>query len=362
MHSHRFDVIVVGAGVAGLTAAAVAARQGRRVALVATGAGSLVIRSGCVQAGEFTESRVAADACAALGFFRGMAEAAGCPFEGDVSGRHLLPNLLGDFESVALAPRSLWNGEPRNGSSTAIVGIRGLSCFDENFMAERMNEEARKLGFWCDCAARQISVAHIFGCSVTALRIAAKFDSDAGFRAELARALRLAAPESDRILVPGILGLHSSAEQLAEFEHEVGCAVCELRTLPPSVPGLRLFNRLLSYLREIGVELFQGFPVQSLRIEEGYCPELQIASPGRPTILHGDSVVLAIGRHSVELVSNGCAGLDEQMRPISSDGSVMAWNVLVADSKQRREWVSEILSGYCAGNLTTEARGDRAAK
>jgi glycerol-3-phosphate dehydrogenase subunit B len=362
MDSHRFDVIVVGGGVAGLTAAAVAARHGQRVALVATGPSSFVLGNGCVKAGEFTQPSAAHEVSAAIGFFLEMAEAAGCPFAGDVSEQRLLPTILGDFETVALAPRSLWNAEPCNSSSTAIVGIRELSCFDERFMTARMTEQARKLGFWCDYAARQISLAHIFGCSVTTLRIAAKFDSDAAYRVELAGALRLAVPGFDRILVPGILGLHSSGQQLAQFEREVGCSVCELPTLPPSVPGLRLFNRLMGHLNGIGVELFQGFPVQSLRIEDGCCSELQIASPGHPTILHGDCVVVAAGQHSVGLVGKGCAGLDEQMRPVSFDGSVMTRNVFIADSGRHNGSAAEIFFGYRTGNLTAAQWGQYAAK
>ncbi len=362
MDSHRFDVIVVGAGIAGLTAAAVAARHGERVALVATGPGSFVLGNCCVRAKEFIQLGTAHEVSEAIGFFREMAEGAGCPIDGDIPERRLLPTILGNFESFALAPRSLWNAEPCNGASTAIVGIRELSCFDENFMAERMNEQARRLGFWCDYAARQISLAHIFGCSVTAIRIVARFDCDAGFRTELAGALRVATQGFDRIFVPGILGMHSSAQQLAQFEREVGCTVCELPTLPPLVPGLRLFNRLWNYLHEVGVELFQGFPVVNLRIEDGFCSELEIASPGHSTILHGDCVVLAAGRNSAGLVGKGYAGRDEQMRPVAADGAVMAWNVLVADSRQREGFATEILSGYCAGNLAANARGQYAAK
>lgn len=362
MDSHRFDVIVVGAGVVGLTAAAVAVRTGRRTALVATGPGSFVFGCGRVKAKEFIELEAADEVGGAIAFFRERSEAAGCSFEGDVSERRLLPTILGDFESVALAPRSLWDAEPCNGSSTAIVGIRELSCFDENFMAERMNDQARKQGFWCDYAARQISLAQIFRGPVTTLRIAAKFDSDAAFRAELADALRLVAPGFDRILVPGILGLHSSEQQLSQFEREVGCSVCELPTLPPSVPGLRLFNRLSGNLHKIGVELFHGFPVLNLRVDDGYCSELQIASPGHPTILHGDSVVLAAGQHSAGLIGNDCAGLDEQMHPVTSNGSVMAWNLFVAHSGSRNGVGAEILSGHRAGNLAAAKRGQYAAR
>lgn len=362
MDSHCFDVLVVGAGTSGLTAAGAAARTNQKVALVATGPGGFVLGSGCLKAQEFIQCGAAREMGEAIAFFQEMAQAAGGPLEGNISEMHYLPTILGDFQGVALAPRSLWNAEPRNGSRTAIIGIRELSCFDENFMAERMNEQARRLGFACTYTARQISLAHTFGGPVTTPRIATRFDNDPGFRSELVKALRLAASGFERGVVPGILGLHSSAQQLAQFERELGCSLCELPTLPPSVSGLRLFNRLWSYLHEIGVELFQGFPVQKVQIHDGSCLELQVASPGHPMILRGECVVLAAGQNSAALLGAEFAGHDERMRPLTAGGSVMAWNLFVAESSPHDRVDSsgdamEILAGYRAGNLAAETRG-----
>ncbi len=366
MDSHRFDVVLVGAGLSGLTAAAAAARRNRKVALVAIGPGSFVLGTGCLKAQEFPQPDAADEMGEAIAFFREMAQAAGCPFEGDLSARRYLPTILGEFQSVALAPRSLWNAEPRNSTPTAIVGIRELSSFDGNFMAERLNDQALMLGFAGTYTARQISLAHIFAGPVTTLRIATRFDSDPGFRSELVSALRIAASGFERILVPGILGLHSSGQQLAQLERELGCSLCELPTLPPSVSGLRLFHRLWSYLNQIGVELYQGFPVEKVWVHDRCCTELQIASPGHSMILRGECVVLAAGRHSAGLLDRAYAGHDEQMLPLTSAGEVMARNLLVAESGGRDEAGSsghamEILTGYRAGNLAAATRGHYAA-
>jgi flavin-dependent dehydrogenase len=48
MASNHFDVVVVGAGIAGMTAAAAAAGQGRKVGLVNAGFGLFVFGAGCV--------------------------------------------------------------------------------------------------------------------------------------------------------------------------------------------------------------------------------------------------------------------------------------------------------------------------
>jgi glycerol-3-phosphate dehydrogenase subunit B len=296
-----------------------------------------------------------------------MAKLAGCAYEGDLANRRTLPTILGDFESVALAPRLLWNAEPRSGTRTAVIGIRGLSAFDENFMAERLNEQARIAGSGGSYTPLQIALSRDLGIPATTLRIARLFDSDPGFRAELIAALRPVVFGFDRILLPSMLGLQSSDQQIAEFEEELGRVLCEMPTLPPCIQGLRLFHRLWSRLLEIGVEFFYGFPVEELVIRDRLCASLRIASPGHPLSLRGESIVLAAGYHSADLLPESCAGLDRQSRPLAFGGTVMAWNVFVAGQLQRHSTegernAAEILAGYQTEKLAAAARGYHAAR
>jgi glycerol-3-phosphate dehydrogenase subunit B len=367
MDSHHFDVIVVGAGLSGLTAAGAAARDGLKVALVATGPGSFVLGSGCVEEQEFARPGAASEMADAIAFFREMAQAAGCPYQGGVSEAHLLPTILGGYKSVALAPRFLWNADPGSSCATAIVGVKELSSFDESFMAERLNEQARRLGFNAMYQARKISLAPMFKGPVTTVRIAARFDSDHGFRAELLGALRIAASGFERVLVPGMLGLNSSEKELGQFEHELGCSLSELPTLPPSISGLRLFHRLRGYLREIGVELFEGHPVVKVQISDGLCTELVIASPGHPLILRGDSVVLAAGQHTSELFGNAHSGHDDQMRTFTAAGKAIVSNLFDAgtgsrDGTEKTGNAAQIFAGHRAGIAAAATRGKYAAR
>jgi glycerol-3-phosphate dehydrogenase subunit B len=365
MKSDRYDVVVVGAGICGLTAAGAAAHRKMKVALVATGPGSFVTGPGWLKAQNILRASAAPDLSEAIVFFCEMARRAGCPYAGDISTAKYLPSLLGDFQSVALAPLLLWNAEPRDGVSTAIVGIRGLSGFDENFMAERLSERARAMNSSGTYAARQISFSRDMGAPVTTLRIAQLFDRDPAFRKELVYALRAAASGFQRIFVPGMLGLDSAAEEIAEFKLELRCAVCEIPTLPPSIPGLRVFHRIESYLRQIGVELFRGFPVEGVVIHDGLCTDVRIAAPGHAMNLRCQSAVLATGRHSASPLDGTYAGRDQQMRPLDSTGAVMARNLFIAgplpDSVGNNGDAMRILTGYRAGNLAASTKGNHAA-
>jgi glycerol-3-phosphate dehydrogenase subunit B len=367
MGTDRYDVVVVGAGLSGLVAAGVAAHRKLKVALVSTGPGSFVTGPGWLKAQEILRASAELELKEAIALFCKLTRLAGCPYAGDISTTRALPSILGDLESVALAPLTLWNAEPREGISTAIVGVRGLSCFDENFMAERLTEQAHLISSSCTYTARQISLTREMGIPVTTLRIAQCFDRDPTFREELINSLRTAASGFARILVPGILGLESSDEQIAEFERELGCTVGEITTLPPSIPGLRVYHRLESYLHKIGVELYRGFPVEQVEIHNGLCTGLRVACPGRPMNLHCQSAVLATGRRSVSPLGNEYAGRDQQMRPLTSTGSVMARNLFIAGSfphsgEDHHGDVLHILTGYRAGNLAASTRGNHAAR
>jgi glycerol-3-phosphate dehydrogenase subunit B len=365
MESDRYDVVVVGEGIAGFTAAAAAAHRKLRVALVATGPGSIVNGLGWLKAQDIPRASSAPDLGEAIAFFCEMARRAGCPYAGDISTAKYLPSLMGDFQSVALAPHLLWNAEPRDGVATVIIGVRGLSGFDENFMAERLSEQTRAMNSSGTYAARQISLARDMGAPVTALRIAQLFDRDADFRKELVCALRIAASGFQRIFVPGMLGVDSSAEQITEFSQELGCPVCEISTLPPSIPGLRVFHRMESYLRQIGVELYRGFPVEKLEIDDGVCTGARVAAPGHAMNLRGDSVVLAAGSHSASLLGEAYAGRDHEMRPLNSTGTVMARNLFIAgtlpNSAGDNGNAVRILTGCRAGNLAASTRKNHAA-
>jgi len=367
MENNRFDVVVVGAGLAGLTAACAAARQGLRTASVATGPGSFALKPGWISAQEMRELATAPERGEVIAFFREMAHLAGCPFEGDCDTTRYLPTIFGDFQSVALAPAMLWNGVPRDGALTAIAGIRGLSSFDENFVAERLNEQVRRIGFSCAYTARQIVPPGDFRTPVSVLHVAKRFDSDPGFRTEMAAVLRQTAAGCDSILVPGVFGIRSGADWFSGFESEVGCLVGEIPTLPPSIPGLRLFHCLESYLRKLGVEIFWGFPVERVQADGGSGIDLSVASPGHATILHGNSVVLAAGRSSETLLNETSRGSEGQTSVRDLMQLSIGRNLFLTPLAPHRGAASDsnvrnILAGYCAGKLAAATRSCYAAR
>jgi glycerol-3-phosphate dehydrogenase subunit B len=356
--SYHFDVIVAGAGIAGITSAAVAASRGLRVALVSTGPGSFVLGAGCVEVQNMDRNTPSLED--AFGFFRGFTELAGCGFRGGLEEKHYVPTILGSFQTVSLAPFYMWNGDPSAANRVAVVGIRGLSSFDSNFAAERLTYHASKLDHSSKYGAYEIELSIEEGTVPGTLQFGNRYDRDVRFRQELRDALKPIATKADAIILPGILGLKSGQIEIEWLENQLGCLICELPTLPPSIPGIRLFNRLEARLRKAGVEVFTGFPIQQIQIENGHYRGILLEAPARPLPLSSETLILATGPFSGELLGASSFGVNRALHPLDATGAVIADNLFAAgailhNSNAHGGNAVAILTGYASGMLAAGA-------
>lgn len=367
MENFRFDLVVVGAGIAGLTAAGAAGARGLRVAVVNTGLGQFVFGAGCVESRPLLPNEAPEKLAEAVDFFCDLTRRAGCPFLGGLDERRHLPSIMGSFQTVALAPFYLWNGDAAAQVRAAVVGIKGLSSFDAQFATERLNHNARRQNLNTTYVAREIELSLASDTVASTLQFANRFDRDPNFRRELLDALKPITRDTDQIILPGILGLRTGLREISEFERALDCPLCELPTLPPSVPGLRLFNALQTYLRRSGVEFFSGYPVQKLEIEAGHCRGVLVDVPARPLRLSSETVILASGQFSASLLEGTFFGVDGRLRPITQSGAVIADNLHVAGALLRGTGGQggnerAILTGYRAGLSALEQGGRHAAE
>ncbi|PKU23885.1 FAD-binding protein [Telmatospirillum siberiense] len=367
MESYRFDLVVVGAGIAGLTAAAAAAARGLRVGVVNAGFGLFVFGAGCVESRQLLPNEAPEKLGEAIEFFCDLTRRAGCPFRGGLDERRHLPTIMGSFQTIALAPFYLWNGDAAAQVRAAVVGIKGLSSFDAQFATERLNHNARRQDLNTSYVAREIELSWMPGTTATTLQLANRFDRDADFRRELQQALEPITRDTDLIILPGMLGLRSGLNEISDFERALDCPLCELPTLPPSVPGVRLSNAIERYLRKSGVEFFSGFPVRKIDLDGGRCQAVQIDAPARPLRLVGDEVILASGQFSAPLLGAEFFGVDGWLRPITRSGAVIAENLHVAGALLRSTGghggnERAILTGYRAGMSVAGQGGRHAAE
>ncbi len=253
MSADGCEVLVIGEGLSGIVAAATAASQGSRVTLVSKGPGNFVLGPGCIDLDGLDATRFVEDEVeSAVRFFLELTASADCAYSGGVRERRLVPTVLGELQSVSLAPRWLWQADPSNVSKAVVVGIANMASFDANFVAERLSFHCREAGWPTLFRSEIVSLPDHPSHALTALEIAGHLDRDSDYRSALARAFRPVVRDAELLIIPAILGVKSSDADIVCFEEDIGCALCELATLPPSVIGLRLLQRLRASAGEHG--------------------------------------------------------------------------------------------------------------
>jgi glycerol-3-phosphate dehydrogenase subunit B len=309
----HYDAIVVGAGVAGLTAAARLAESGARVCVLAKGVGSTHLAAGTVDVLGYDPDRVDAPAEAlpafvaerpdhpyalvrveaigpALDWFAERIERGPQPgyrYLGSLERNYLLPTAIGAARPSALVPETMAAGDLRAAEPVCAVGLRPLRDFHAALCAAnvaRSGVEARAVELPFDADRPDEN----------ALGLARRFDDPAVRRAfadRLAPMLR----EGERVALPAVLGARDPHGVWLDLESRLGRPVFEIPTPPPSVPGMRVYDALRAAVRAAGGRIVMGAEVVGAEREGHRVTALHAHTAGRDTSFAGRWVVLATG-------------------------------------------------------------------
>lgn len=317
-------VVVIGAGLAGLTAALRLARTGQSVTLATKGPGGLQLSQGTIDILGYSPERVTrpleaiaslpdehpyasigADEVAAAVIWLGQ-QLGPELLTGDPSTNLHLPTAVGALRPTALAQPSMVAGDARapsapeerggvsKGLTYAVVGVRQLKDFPADLIAGNLARTTAPDGTrlaansaWIDLQARPGEA------DPSPLTYARSMDDEA-FAATFARAVAKAAGKGDVVAVPAVLGIRRRGvwQQVQDI---VGRPVCEIPLPPPSVPGLRLYEALLALVRAAGVRFIQGSHVTGFTPDGGRVASVTLAAAGGPRELAADAVVFAPG-------------------------------------------------------------------
>jgi glycerol-3-phosphate dehydrogenase subunit B len=317
------DLLVIGAGWSGLLAAYTAAQAGLRVQVVAKGLGSMHWGAGTVdvlgygaeeptrpvkqpleaiQALSATQPNHpyallgAHQVQGALDVFKALAGELGLSYAGAATAGDnlLLPSAVGALRPTFLAPQAQLAGDASRPEPMLIVGFHGLRDFYPELIAENL----AKQGFQARAAFLPLNLLTEQG-DRNNVHLALGLD-DRSRRAKLGAELKRLAKPGERIGLPAILGLDDHAAAFADLQAAAGAPLFEIPTLPPSVPGMRLFKALRARLWSLGVRLDAGMEAIGAHTipangAAGRVQWIETATSSRPLRLQARNYLLATG-------------------------------------------------------------------
>ncbi|NOX61762.1 MAG: glycerol-3-phosphate dehydrogenase subunit GlpB [Chloroflexi bacterium] len=321
------DLLIIGAGLSGLMAAYAAAQKDLRVRVVSKGLGALHWSAGTIDAlgcvpGESEMVRrprerlpdlpadhpyrlLGEDAVfSALSEFATLAENMGLPYVGAAAeGENLrLPSPAGAPRPVFLAPAGQIAGDLSRDDPMLIVGFRGLRDFYPALIADNL----RKQGHAARAAFLPLSLITERR-DFTTVHLAQALD-DPARRRELGRALKKLVEPGERVGLPAILGLDDHPAVLAELQDILEAEVFEIPTLPPSVPGIRLYRALRDRVESLGARVEAGMEVIGFQAEKGRVLWVETETAARPLRHRAENFLLATGGILGGGIDSGHAG------------------------------------------------------
>ena len=335
----RWDLIVIGLGFAGLTAARTAMEMGAKVLVVGRGIGSLSLFGNTIDVLGELKPEVEMEAgirpwiaahphhpYARTGV-EGIAEALDSfrtlfpppyTFAAIGGGNSFVPTGAGTLRPTYLLPVTMAAGAAMTRQETLIVGLRGFKDFQGDTVSLHLR-----------CRGVTVSPPRYGLEGATALALARLMD-EAPFREGLGETIRHQMAGERFIGIPAVLGLKDPAGVLQTLEAITGARVFEIPMLPPSIPGTRIFHRFRETLIAGGTDFLMGHPVTGAVVENGRCTGIAVENPPLKNAYRADRYILAGGRFLG-------GGLWAEMNRISEP----LFNLPVFQPGSRGEWFRE---------------------
>jgi len=342
------DVIVIGAGLSGLMAAARATSAGRTVLVLARGQGMLALTSGCIDilgclpGSDLGLTDIAAGlqsltaACpdhpyAKVGldllqesvtFWQQTMQAVGYPYCGSGSANYLLPTALGTVRPTALAPATMAGGDIRDEAGTLVVGWPNLLDWYPGLIADSLNELRGRLGLGGAWSSVMLDLLPEAAQEMTPVMLAHFLEDDWNLEKMIAGIQRSLTPGTGRVGLPAVLGVEQGAELFRRVSGGLGCPVFEIPAGQPVVTGLRLTQLLIRRLKQSGVKF--RFNVSVLGAErEQETWQVALDLPGRVAVVTGGALVLATGG----LIGRGLEADRNRIRECVAGLPVAGWDL-----------------------------------
>jgi glycerol-3-phosphate dehydrogenase subunit B len=264
------DVIVVGAGFSGLITAWQAAQMNCKVRVITRGWGAPYWSAGCVDILGYRSPDYSAMVVSpyeslerligstpehpyalaglevienAVRSFQVLCEASQYPLFGSLDKNILIPTSLGSLRPSCLVPATMISGDSSLRAPMVIVGFDRFNDFFPSLISSNLNA----LGILSGDITLELPSLRTRKI-LNGLILARLFD-DPEFRHEVITTLKPRLGKFERIGFPAVLGINHPLEVLEHLQSGLGLPVFEIPGLPPSIPGIRLQNLLISAIQ-----------------------------------------------------------------------------------------------------------------
>ena len=327
MSAHMHDVVIIGGGMSGLMASIYLAGQGFSTALISRGDPVCSLSTGCIDVlstaskpldgfGSLPEGhpyrlvgkKGVEEACS---LFKDIMSKGTIPYVGSIRKNREILTPIGTFKTTCLVPYTMEASLGCRDEYVHVISFKGIKDFYPSYITSKLKNTGFSL--------------YDAGVSST-LAIAARFE-EKGFAQEFASWLAGLELPPGKVALPAVLGVNNPVAIMEEITSRIGREVFEIPTLPPSIPGLRLFRALKAALQSLRGDIFWGMPISSVERHGTLVEAVTLATSGRATRVQGRTFILATG----SFVSGGLFASRDSVRetvfdiPVHTPGARKDW-------------------------------------
>jgi len=354
-----YDILIIGAGLSGLFAGCLAARRGRKTLILARGLGSTHVGTGTIDtlngdASALEARAVSPDHPYALVGIRALRSAldklkticaeAGYPLSGDLGKNFTVPTAAGATRQTCLLPGTMIAGELSRPEPLALADLPGFRDFNAKLAVANLQSFDFAQDKPPTVERKRSPNIHVSVIALPLPQVPARRDSYAtdlallfdhvDYRAKLIVAWKsLLKDAPKRIGLPAVLGLDHAIEAKRHLDSSLGIELFEIPILPPSVPGMRLFNILRDDFQRHGGRLIIG-PAVNGRVEEKRAAITADAN-GRKRAYEAEAIILAAGGFLHGGLTGGFTGAVREA----------VFDLPIRASSHRADWTAEVFLG-----------------